>query len=189
MKRMTWLLATIATALLLAACQKSSTSPSPPTSNPPPPATSNTSSFTVTFNENPVPFRSTGCSFSTPQGWYTQARVQETAGVAFTPSTLIQKLDGNVASFLAESFNSRFGACTGSAFAPGTILANGAVCGVVGVCATSTYGNYQFSIAGTDANGHALTFDSPLLQFGARPAGQSIRLVESSLKPMAPAPK
>ena len=167
MKRITWLLATITTALLLAACQKTSPSMSP-TSNPPPPTTPNTSSFTVTFNENPVPYRSTGCSFSTPQGWYTQARVQETAGVAFTPAMLTQKLDGNTVSFLSESFSSRFGACSGMAFTPGMILANGAVCGGVGICATSTYGNYQFSIAGTDANGHALTIDSPLLQFGAK---------------------
>jgi hypothetical protein len=106
--------------------------------------------------------------------------------VDFTPTTLTQKLDGNVAStLLAESFDSRFGACTGSAFTRGVILANGAVCGVVGVCTSSTFGNYQLELAGTDANGHALTFTSPLLQFGTRSAGQS---VPSSLKLMAPAP-
>ena len=147
-----------------------------------------TSSFTVTFDETPVAFRSTGCSFSTPPGWYTQARLQETGGVSFTPTTLTQKLDGNAASFLAESFNSRFGACSGMAFTPGIILANGAVCGVVGVCTASSFATYQFSIAGTDANGHALTFDSPVVQLGARPAGQSISIAESSLIPRTPAP-
>jgi hypothetical protein len=74
------------------------------------------------------------------------------------------------------------------AFTPGMILANGAVCGSVGVCTSSAFGTYQFSVAGTDANGHALTFDSPLLQLGARPAGQSISLAGSSLMPRAPAP-
>ena len=54
------------------------------------------------------------------------------------------------------------------------ILANGAVCGVVGICTSSTFSNYQFQLTGIDGNSHTLTFDSPLLQFGARPAGQSI---------------
>ena len=106
-----WTIATITTALLLAACSKSDTAPAPP---PAPPAPS-TATFTVTFGENPVPFRSTGCNSSMPQGWYTTARIQETAGVAFTPSTLTQKLDGAAASVLSESFASRFGACSGSA--------------------------------------------------------------------------
>jgi len=171
---------------MLFACQKSSTSPPPPTT--PSPTVPSTSSFAVTFDENPVAFRSTGCSFSTPQGWYTQARLRETGGVSFTPTTLTQKLDGNAVSFLAESFNSRFGACSGMAFTPGVILANGAVCGGVGVCTASSFAAYQFSIAGTDANGHALTFDSPVLQLGARPAGQSSSIAESSLMPRAPAP-
>jgi hypothetical protein len=92
--------------------------------------------------------------------------------VAFTATTLTQKLDGNPASFLAESFGSRFGPCSGMTFTPGMISSNGAVCGVIGVCTTNSYSNYQFSVAGTDANGHAFTFDSPLLQFGARPTGQ-----------------
>jgi hypothetical protein len=142
----------------------------------------------VTFNENPVPFTSTGCNASVPQGWYTAARVQETNGVTFTPSALVQRLDGNVASSLAESFNSRFGACTGSPFTQGVIRANGAVCGSVGVCTSSTFTTYQFQLNGTDANGHSVTFVSPLLQLGARPAGQSIPLFESSVMLMAPAP-
>jgi hypothetical protein len=94
--------------------------------------------------------------------------------VTFTPSTLIQKLDGNVASSLVESFNSRFGACAGSPFSPGVILANGAVCASIGVCTSSSYSTYQFEVVGTDANGHALTFDSPPLQLGSRQAGQLI---------------
>jgi hypothetical protein len=101
------------------------------------------SSFAATFDENPVPFRSTGCNASVPQGWYTTAHLQETGGVSFTPSTLIQKLDGNVADFLAESFNSRFGPCASASgsFNPGVIPSNGTVC---------------------DASGHTLTFDSPI---------------------------
>jgi hypothetical protein len=181
LRAMVCLLAVTTTVLMLCACQNSSTSPTPP---PAPP----TSAVAVTFSESPLAFRSTGCSFSTPPGWYTQARLQETGGVTFTPSTLTQKLDGNAASVLAESFNSRFGACSGMAFTPGMILANGAVCGVVGVCTASSFATYQFSIAGTDANGHTLTFDSPVLQLGARPAGASISFAESSLKPTAPAP-
>jgi len=144
------------------ACGSSSTTPTPPAPALP------TAAFTVTFEQNPVPFRSTGCSFSTPSGWYTSARIQETAGVAFTVTTLTQKLDGAAAGFLAESFNSRFAACTGLSFTPGMILANGAACATVGACTTSTYSTYQFSLAGTDANGHTITFDSPLLQLGAR---------------------
>jgi hypothetical protein len=143
----------------------------------------------VTFDENPVVFRSTGCSFSTPQGWYTQARLQETGGAIFTPITLTQKLDGNVVSFLTESFNSRFGACSGMAFTPGMILANGAVCGTIGVCTAGAFATYQFSVSGTDANGHALTFDSPVLQLGARLAGQSIPLAQSSLMRSALMPR
>lgn len=168
------LLATTATVLLFAACGTSSTSPttSTPSPTPNPPPTSKTSAFAATFDENPVPFRSTGCNASIPQGWYTIAHLQETGGVSFTPSTLIQKLDGNVVSFLVESFNSRFGACAGSPFNPGVIPANGAVCASVGVCASGSYSTYQFQIIGSDANGHALTFDSPLLQLGARPPGQ-----------------
>lgn len=156
--------ATITTALLLTACTKSDTTPTTPSAPPPP----STATFAVTFGENPVPFRSTGCNGSIPQGWYTTARIQETAGVAFTPSTLTQKLDGIVASVLAESFASRFGACSGSAFTPGVIAGNGAVCDVVGVCTFETFRTYQFEVAGTDANGHAVTISSPLLQFGAR---------------------
>ena len=175
------------TVLMLFGCQKSSTSPDAPAT--PSPATPRTSAFTVTFDENPVVFRSTGCSFSTPQGWYTQARLQETGGAIFTPTTLTQKLDGNAVSFLSESFSSRFGACSGSAFTPGMILANGAVCGMVGVCTASSFATYQFSIAGTDANGHTLTFDSPVLQLGARAAGQSIPPAQSSLMPSAPTPQ
>jgi hypothetical protein len=159
-----WVIATISTALLLTACKKSDTTPTTPSAPPAP----STATFAVTFGENPVPFRSTGCNGSMPQGWYTTARIQETAGVAFAPSTLTQKLDGTAASVLNESFASRFGACSGSAFTPGVIAANGAVCQVVGVCTTETYRTYQFEVAGTDANGHALTFSSPLLQFGAR---------------------
>ena len=148
--------------LVLCGCSKGSTSPAPvPT---PTPAT--TSVLTAAFEQNPVPFRSTGCSFSTPQGWYTPVRLQETAGVTFTPGTLIQKLDGGTVGFLDESFSSRFGACTGTAFTPGMILANGAVCATVGICTASSFSTYQFSIAGTDSNGHAITFDSPVLQLG-----------------------
>jgi hypothetical protein len=105
-----------------------------------------------------------------PQGWYTTARIQETAGVAFMPATLTQKLDGAAAASLAESFASRFGACAGAAFTPGTIAANGAACGVIGICTTNTYTTYQFEMSGTDANGHALTVPSPTLQL-AGPTG------------------
>jgi hypothetical protein len=131
-------------------------------------ATSTTSAFVAVFGENPVPFRSTGCNVSVPTGWYTTARLQETSGVAFTVSALTQKLDGNVSGALAESFNSRFGPCTSGSFNPGTIPANGAVCASVGVCTNASFGSYQFEISGTDANAHAVTFASPLLQFGAR---------------------
>jgi hypothetical protein len=157
-------LLTIATTVMAGgACQKSESTPSNPGS--PTPATA---AFTVTFAENPVPFRTTGCGGSVPQGWYTNARIQETAGVAFTPASLTQKLDGTAAAILSESFASRFGACSGSAFTPGVIAASGAACGIVGVCTTATYGTYQFDISGTDANGHAVTISSPVLQLGAR---------------------
>ena len=153
-------IARIATALLVTACSKGNQTPMPPATMPPPP----TSAFTVTFGENPVPFRSTGCNGSIPQGWYTTARIQETAGVSFTPATLTQKVDGTAAAFLTESFASRFGACSGVAFTPGTIAANGAACGIVGVCTSDTYRSFQFEVSGTDANGRAITFASPLLQ-------------------------
>lgn len=144
------------------ACGGSSSSPTPT----PPPLP--TAAFTVTFEQNPVPFRPTGCSFSTPSGWYTGARIQETAGVAFTITTLTQKLDGTTAGFLAESFNSRFGACSGASFTPGMILANGSACATVGACTTASYSTYQFSLSGTDANGHTINYDSPVLQLGPR---------------------
>jgi hypothetical protein len=164
LKAASWLPATAMLGVLLAACAKSGTSPTPS----PPPAAPASAALTVTFGENPVPFRSTGCNASTPQGWFTTARIQETAGVTFTPSTFTQKLDGSAANFLAESFNSRFGACSGSSFTEGVIPANGAVCGVVGVCTSNTFATYQFELTGTDANGHALTFQSPSLQLGSR---------------------
>jgi hypothetical protein len=148
--------------LLAAACGKSSSSPSSPA-----PAAS-TAALTISFSDNPVPYRTSGCSGATPQGWFTTARVQETAGVAFTPSTLTQKLDGTASGLLTESFASRFGACSGSSFTPGTIAANGATCATVGVCTTATYSNYQLELSGTDANGHTLTFTSPVLPFAAR---------------------
>ena len=150
-------------AWLHAACGRGA-SPSTPAA-PSTPAPAATAVVAVTFSENPVPFRSTGCSFSTPQGWFTDARIQETAGVAVTVTTLLQKLDGSPSSLLSESFNSRFGACAGSTFTPGSIPASGAVCGTVGVCATGPYSTYQFSIAGTDANGHSINVDSPILRF------------------------
>src|SRR5437588_811218 len=145
--------------LCVSACSGSSSSTAPSTPPPPP-----TASFTVTFDENPVAFRSSGCSFSTPQGWYTTAHIVEKSGVAFTPSSLTQKLDGATSGLLNESFGSRFGACTGQSFTPGTIAANGSACGVVGICTSTRYTTYQFSIAGTDANGHTVSVDSPLLQ-------------------------
>ena len=144
---------------------KSSTAPS----TTPAPATA---SFTVTFDENPTPFRSSGCSFSTPQGWFTNVRVQEKSGVAFAVTGLTQKLDGNSSGLLTESFGSRFGACSGATFTSDSIAANGAVCAVVGVCTASSFGSYQFSIAGKDSNDHTLTIDSPVLQFGARSSSQ-----------------
>ena len=156
--------AVIMTALIASSCSKSSTS----TSTPPVAPTPATAAVAITFDANPVTFSGSGCSFSTPQGWFTQAKIQETAGVAITVATFTQKLDGNPASALTESFNSRFGACSGGTFNAGAIAASGTVCGTVGVCTTSTYSTYQFSIAGTDANGHAVTFDSPLLRLNAR---------------------
>ena len=146
-----------------AACAKNEASPTTPAS-----PQSSTAAFSVTYGENPVPFRSSGCNASVPQGWYTTVRLQETSGVSFRPSALVQKLDGAAATFLAESFNSRFGACSGGTFEAGVIPAKGAVCASVGVCTASSYGNYQFQITGTDANGHAITYDSPLLQLGPR---------------------
>jgi hypothetical protein len=160
------LVTAITTAWLFAACGSNPSTPTTPAPTSPPPAS--TAAFTVTFSENPVPFRSTGCNASAPQGWFTSARIQETAGVTFTPSALTQKLDGSVSALLTESFNSRFGACAGGSFSPGMIPGNGAVCGSVGVCTTGTFSTYQFQITGTDANGHAVTFDSPVLQLGAR---------------------
>lgn len=155
----------VAAALVMSACSKSASSPAPPSAPSPPP----TAAVTITFDENPVAFKSTGCSFAAPEGWYAQARVQETAGVAVNVSSLTQKLDGAANTNLAESFNSRFGACAGGTFTAGTIPAGGAVCGVVGVCTTASHGTYQFSITGTDANAHAVTFDSPVLRFNPRP--------------------
>jgi hypothetical protein len=127
-----------------------------------------TSAFRTTFGENPVPFRASGCNASVPQGWYTTVQLQETSGVAFRPNALVQKLDGNASSFLDESFNSRFGACGGGTFEAGVIPANGTVCASVGVCTASAFSSYQFQISGTDANGHTITYDSPVLQLGPR---------------------
>jgi hypothetical protein len=149
-------------AVAVSGCGKSQTSP------PATPTPLASASLVVTFGENPVPFRSTGCNASTPQGWYTSVRIQETAGVTFTPRTFTQKVDGTAPSFLAESFNSRFGPCPGGTFNESAIPANGAACGVAGVCTSSTFATYQFELAGTDANGHALTFTSPVLQLGAK---------------------
>jgi len=170
----TRILAATAVGLLFVACGTNATPPAGPTPVPAP--TPATSALVLTFNENPVPFRSTGCNASVPQGWYTAARVQEMNGVTFTPSALVQKLDGSVAASLAESFSSRFGACTGSPFTQGVIAGNGAACASVGICTSSSFSTYQFQLTGTDANGHSVTFDSPVLQLGARPAGQSIPL-------------
>jgi hypothetical protein len=172
-----------AATLLLAECG-GATSPTSPQTPAPGTPNSNTSVLVATFGENPVQFRDSGCSALTPRGWYTSARLQETGGAAFTPSGFVQKIDGSVSDLLAESFNSRFGACTGTPFSSGVILANGSVCGTVGICASTSFHTYQFQITGTDANGHALTFDSPLLQFG--PLGQSISSHEWSLKPAFP---
>ena len=163
--------AACAAVVLLAGCSKSESSPTTtptPAPAPTPTPTPATATFTVTFGENPVPFRSSGCSGSTPQGWYTTARIQETAGVAFTPASLTQKLDGSPASALAESFGSRFGQCSGAAFTPGQVAANGSACATVGICTTGSFGTYQFEISGTDANSRQVTFSSPVLQLGAR---------------------
>ena len=163
-------IAAAALAVAVPACGNSSNAPSSPS----PPSSSGTAALTVTFTENPVPFRSTACNASNPQGWYTQAKIQETGGVNFTASTFTQKVDGSTVGFLNESFNSRFGACSGGTFSENVVPANGSVCGVVGVCTSNTYSNYQFELTGTDANGHSVTVTSPVLQFGARPSGQSL---------------
>ena len=155
---------TFAAAFFVCACSKSSSAPTPPSTPAPP-----TAAATITFDENPFAYKSTGCRFSTPSGWYAQARIQETAGVAVNVTSLTQRLDGGANSNLTESFNSRFGACAGGTFTAGTIPASAAVCGVVGVCTTASHMTYQFSIAGTDANGHAVTFESPVLRFNPRP--------------------
>jgi len=174
------LIALAATAAAIDCGKSSATAPTPPA----PP----TAAFQVTFDQNPVPFRASGCSFSTPSGWYTSARIQETAGVAVTVAALTQKLDGAAVGFLNESFDSRFGACTGAAFTPGMILASGSACGTVGACTAGTYATYQFSIAGMDANGHAISYDAPILQLGARPAGQIAFADGEAAPPSAPAP-
>jgi len=176
-RRMIALAAAASTAI---ACGKSSATA-------PTPAAPPTAAFQVTFSQNPAPFQASGCSFSTPSGWFTSARIQETAGVAVTVTMLTQKLDGAAVGFLNESFNSRFGACSGAAFTPGMILASGAACGTVGACTAGTYSTYQFSIAGTDANGHTISYDAPILQLGARPAGQ-IAVGRGEAPPTAPAP-
>jgi len=145
-----------------AGCGKSTTAP---TTSPAP----STAALTATFDDNPVSYKTAGCSFSTPQGWYTNVKVQETNGIAVTVTSLTQKLDGGPAvGILDESFNSRFGACSGDSFQSSMIPARGSVCAVVGVCTTGTYGTYQFTIAGSDANGHSITFDSPVLRFSAK---------------------
>jgi hypothetical protein len=163
LKRAASVVAVSALALAFGACSKNQTPPTTPT-----PPSSPSASLVVTFDENPVPYRGTGCNASNPQGWYTAARLQEKGGVAFTPGTFTQKLDGNVNSILSESFGSRFGACAGSAFNEGVIPANGTVCGIVGVCTSGTFTSYQFELTGTDANGHALTYASPVVQLGPR---------------------
>jgi hypothetical protein len=174
------LIATTAVAVALAACQKNTTTPTM--------ATPSTAALTITFTDNPAPFRTTGCNASTPQGWYTDAKIQETAGVSFTPATFTQKLDGAPSGSLVESFGSRFGACSGGTSTPGVISANGSACGTVGVCTASTYSTYQFEVTGNDANGHALTFTSPMLQLAPRPAGQSVVSLGSRLLPVPSAP-
>ncbi len=155
----------LAIALLMSACSKES---STPVTGAPVAPTVPTAALTITFDANPVAFNGSGCSFSTPQGWFTQARIQETGGVAVAVATLVQKLDGATSSLLSESFNSRFGACSGGTFTAGTIPASGAVCGTVGICTTGAALTYQFSIAGTDANGHPIAVDSPLLRLAPR---------------------
>src|SRR5437016_6153265 len=110
--------ATTTMGLLVAACHSNPTSPAGP-GPAPTPGVASTAAFTVTFNENPVPFRNTGCNASVQQGWYTTTRVQETAGVSFTPNALVQKLDGIVSDSLAESFSSRFASCAGGALSQG----------------------------------------------------------------------
>lgn len=168
MKAVNSLLTTIALILPLWGCGKGTTAP---TGSSP----AQTSAMLVaTFDENPVPFRTTGCNAAIPQGWYTSAQIRETAGVSVTVNTFTQKLDGAASSVLNESFNSRFGACGGGTFTEGVIPANGTVCGEVGVCTLSVFATYQFELGGTDANGHALTLVSPVLQLGSRPAGQTI---------------
>ncbi len=172
----------LALASAIVACGSKSSPTAPAPAGPP------TAALQVTYEQNPAPFQASGCSFSTPSGWFTTARIQETAGVAVTVTALTQKLDGAAASFLNESFNSRFGACGGAAFTAGTIVASGAACGTVGACTTGTYSTYQFSIAGTDANGHAIAFDAPVLQLGARPAAQTAPAFGTWFRPSAEAP-
>jgi hypothetical protein len=154
-----------------------STAPTPSTPAP------KSSVLLVTFAENPLPFRTTGCSPFTPQGWYTTARLQEIGGVSFTVTAFIQKVDGAVSPVLAESFNSRFGACESSTFTPNTISANGAVCGTVGICTADSVSTYQLQITGTDANGHTLTYDSPLLQLSRPMGAQGVSASTSSRAP------
>jgi hypothetical protein len=172
MKRHPRLIVVGGIAALLAGLPACGSSSAP--TDPSPPSSSGTAALTITFTDNPVPFRSSACNASNPQGWYTQAKIQETGGVSFTAASFTQKVDGSTVGFLNESFNSRFGSCTGGTFSENVIPANGSVCGIVGVCTSSTYSNYQFTLSGTDANGHALTVTSPLLQFGSRPTGQAV---------------
>lgn len=148
-------------AVLSTQCSKNSLTPGPTT-------TPSKAALSVTFQDNPVPFRATGCNATIQQGWSTQARIQETGGVAVRVTSLTQKLDGAANSALTESFSSKFAACSGSTVAEGTIPANASVCGTVGICTAGSFGSYQLTISGTDANGNAISVDSPVLPFGAR---------------------
>jgi len=147
----------VAASLISASCKNSSpTAPSdttPPAATPTP--TPATAKVQVTINPNPVPFSgqpitdAAGCAGSKNTWFYSQI-ARETGGASVTFTSRIDKFDGRVVNTL--------NGLSMQVPANGSLTVQSRWCSSQAVAHTA-----QSTFMGTDANGHSINVDAPVV--------------------------
>jgi hypothetical protein len=148
--------------LAIAACSNGPTAPTAPTTTtaaatptPPPPPVPATASVQIAITPNPVPFSgqpitdAASCAKS-PNTWFYQQNFKESGGVTVTFTSRTDKFDQRIVNS-AESVSLVIPAL-------GAMTLNSRWCSSERVAHTA-----QSSFSGTDANGHAVTIDGPVV--------------------------
>jgi hypothetical protein len=143
--------------LASAACTKDNSSPTGPSTSTPAPApvVPGTARVVIAVNPNPVAFSGQpvtdagGCA-GVPNTWFYSQNLTESNGVAVTFTSRIDKFDERVVNSLT---NQNF-----AVPAMGTLALQSRWCSSQAVAHTA-----QSSFSGTDANGHTVNIDGPVV--------------------------